>query len=1332
MSQSQDWRQMMSDPNVNYFKLCNAYNDYWKDKEKTGGSGHKQFERWRTYIEPYVNIDGSIGSYAKVWEKAVAYRNSLSARSLQGNWMEVGPFEEDNYSRGVGRLTVIAFHPTDANTFYVGSPSGGLWITEDNGKTWYTPNQDIMTFGVSAIAIDPRNPKVIYIGTGDADTRGTAGTGVYKSLDGGKTWTRKSLGMNDKTVTKILMDPDTSDILIATTKDGLYKSKDGAATWQRRINSGDFRDLEFKPGNSNVIYASQWSYPGISSYIYISKDKGENWRRGFIPDGLYPDMRQEIEVTPSNPDVLYGVGEIRLVMTPDEGDTFITVIDSGKFLLDRDEQGWYNASFKIDPENEKIMYCGNRQLYKTYDGGYNWIRLNHTHADNHYIDFHPITKELYVLDDGGVHRSKDGGETFEDLTNLGVAAIYSLSQSPFNSEHVLNGYQDCGSKYYNGYKWVSTYGADGMQPLFDPTDSMIFYTAYQYGGIIRYLNHIGSAQNMERPKDEGPWETPYILDYHDNGTMYVGRQTVWKSTNIHIKDRKKVTWESIGSGVAANVGRYVQIKLHKTNPSRMYATIQNTNRSRSQLIVCDDIYAAAPVWKDLSLKLPTANIMADVETNPFDSLAIYVSTGSRVYESIDGGQNFKNVSGNMPDVPIHVLEIDTVNGNLYLGSDAGVFCRIKGDTNWTPFSNGLSASAQARDLDIYYYPGDHSKSKIKVATYGRGMWESDLINSGNTAAPISSAYIRTELSNHTFNKDFDITVSFRKHVNIDSVTGFTASDLKVRNGVVNSITPVGKEYRVNITASSEGFVYVDIPQGAATSALYGTATDSSLTYRIDYLPAPLQLGPFGPGGVGDSASLILWLKGDNVMTDQNGDTLSKDGDKIENWYDVAGRGFYGSQMVDSSKPYLRLDSNGISGWPAVEYNPPNRYLMVRDFGPVGKDITVFAVAKSNSDNWTGTSWIANSREANGFFIHPNNNAKSTTGYVADNNKKNLGTPSVDMPSVVEPHIYTVAYNERMWKNHFHVDDRTGVDFLTLDHFRNGDDTIAIRLGKDKDKRYGDGLLGEMIYYKEDLGETKRLLVTNYLAAKYGVNIRRNNRYNSAMNFKYDVAGIGRVSMIDYHADAVSGIIRINNPQSLDDNDFLMWGHNNDTLDWITKDTTHDVARYGRTWHVTETGNTESVTLEVDSADFGAISKEVGIKIGTLSDLSSVTAGKVMTMTLSNGKYSVVVDFNDDEYFTFITGEDLYKGVEELHAFNNARLVPNPSQSGLTRLDFTLDSQAQIAISVLDYSGRTILSKELEAGEGSNSIDLDISDQASGVYFVLIRSAEGERALKFVK
>ena len=1329
--QTKNWREMMTNPNVNYFELCKAYDAYWKGKEKTKGSGHKQFERWRSSVEPYVNKDGSIGSYKEVWEKATSYHKLQTSRSVNGNFIEIGPFEEHNYSRGVGRLTVIAFHPKDVNTLYVGSPSGGLWISNDNGKTWTTPNDDIMTFGVSAIAIDSKSPNTIYIGTGDADTRGTGGTGVYKSIDAGKTWIRKNLGMDDMVVTKLLIDPDSSNILIAATKAGIFKTVDSANTWQKVIANGDFRDLEFKPGKSSVVYASKWTYPGISSFIYVSKDKGSTWKMLFIPEGLYPDMRNELDVTAANPDLLYGLGEKRLVVTANEGDTFTTVNSVGKFLLDRDEQGWYNACFKIDLDNEKIMYAGNRQLYKTYDGGLSWVRLNHTHADNHYIDIHPITKELYVLDDGGIHRSKDGGNTFEDLTNLGVAAIYSVAQSPFNTDQVLNGYQDCGSKFYNGYSWKSTYGADGMQSLFDATDSMIFYTAYQYGGIVRYLKHVGSPQVIEHPKDEGPWETPYILDYFDNQTMYCGRQTVWKSTNVHIKDRKKVTWTSIGTGVAANVGRYIQIKLHETNPNRMYALTQVADRSKSSLIVCDNIYASSPVWRNLSLAFPSSNYLADVETDPFDSLAIYVTVGSTIYESKDGGVKFSNATQNLPDVPYHVLEIDTVNGNLYAGGDAGVFCRIKGDTIWKSFSNGLSASAHARDMDIYYSPGNHSDSKIKVATYGRGLWESDLIGSGTPSAPVSSAYIRSANSNHSFDKDFEITVSFRKHVNIDSVIGFTTTDVQVRNGVVNSIKNNGREFIVNISASSFGFVYVDIPKAAATSAINGTATDSSLTFRIDYIPEPVQLGPFGPGGVGDSTSLMLWMKGDNVMTDKKGDTLTTDGERINNWYDISGKGFYGEQGVDSSQPKLRLDSNGISGWPAVEYNPPNRFLSINEFGPVGNDITVFALAKSNTVNWTGTSWIANAREKNGFFIHPNNDSKTCTGYVADNSKRNLGTPSVDMPSITEPHIYSISYNERMWKNHFYVDDRTAVDFLTSDHYRNGNDTINIRLGKDTKTRYGDGLLAEMIYYKEDIGETKRLLVANYLAAKYKVNLKSDKRYNWDTSFYYDVAGIGRISAIDYHPDAKGSIVRINSASSLDDNDFLMWGHNNDSIKWDSVSTGNGRLN-NRTWHVSEKGNTGSVTVNVDSADFGETAKEVGVKVGSLTDLKGTTSGRIITMSLNNGVYSVVLDLSDDEYFTFITGEDLFLGNETYSFLNSARLVPNPSANGTSEIRFHSPEVSDIVVSVLDYSGKIIMEKEFDAKLGTNSIPLNLVNQATGIYFVLIRSEHGEKALKLVR
>ena len=1319
----------MASPNANYFKANQSFNNNWNGKEKTKHSGIKQFERWRNFVQPYVQADGSITPYGKVWESAQSFHKKNSSRSNNGNWVELGPYQEENYSRGVGRLTTIAFHPTDSNTFFIGSPSGGIWITHDNGSTWLLPKDDIMNFGVSAIAVDQTNPDIIYIGTGDADAFETDGTGVFKSTDGGLNWTKSSLGMADVTVCRILIDPTDPTIILAATRNGIYKSSNSAATWSLKRSSGDFRDMEFKPGNSEYVYASQWTYPGIASFILVSQDKGETWTKRFVTEGLYPDMRQEIEVTPSNPDLLYGVGERRLVRSMDSGDTFSTVTETGDFLLDRDRQGWYNASFKIDPDDENVMYCGNVQLYKSFDAGLSWVRLNHTHSDNHYIEIHPITKDLYVLDDGGIHRSKDGGKNFEDLSNLGVAAIYSVAQSPFHPDHVLNGYQDCGSKYYDGYKWTSTYGADGMQALYDPTDSMIFYTSYQYGGITRYLNHIGSAQVIEHPSDEGPWVTPFIMDYYDNQTMYQGRQSVWKSTNMHTKDRKDVTWKNISNGVAENVGRYIRIKLDRSNPARMMAIVQSADRSRARFIKCDNIYDSNYVWTEYQ-NAPISDFLADFETDPNDSLLIYIISGNDIYSSQDGGISFANKSHNLPDVPFHVLKVDTTNGNLYAGSDAGVFCLVKGDTTWQSFSTGLGGSARVRDLDIYYHPSNHNLSKLKAATYGRGLWESDLIGATNGNPQKLNAYLSNRNQNFSFTKDFTIRVAFKSHVTVDSVIGFTANDLIVQNGTVTNVTPNGRLFDVELNAQSEGFVYVDLPSGVVTSGTTGVLNDSARTLRIDYLPEPIYVGPSGPGGVGDTDNLMLWLKADNVMTDANNDTITHDGDKIENWFDASGKDFFATQSIDSSKPFLRLDSNGIGGWPAVEYNPPNRFLRVNDFGPVGKNITVFVVAESNTPNWTGHAWIANSRDHNGFLIHDNNNTKNAYGVVVQNNRGYLGTPSVDAADIETPHIFTINYNERMWKNKFYLDDRLGIDYLTSDHSRNGDDSISIRLGKDNGTRYGDGKLGEMIYYKEDIGNASRIIVANYLGAKYEVDLRSEKKYFGTNDFKYDVAGIGKISQLDYHSKAMSGMITMHSPNVLNDNDFLLWGHNNEEIIWDTVQTGNGFL-LNRTWFVSKTGNPGFVVIEIDSTSLGAVSNEVAIKIGSLSDLSS-NSGRFVLLNLNNGVYSASLEFDNNDYFTLVKGDDLFSGLRNNSMYSQIRLVPNPSSNGNTEVRFESETEGDLKVTVIDNTGRQILFNEYEMIQGSNAIPINVAEFSSGIYFVLIETVNGNTTLRLIR
>lgn len=1342
-SQQKQWIDLLNQPNVNYFEMVKAYQQQYANQEIKPHNGHKQFERWLWNNSGRVLPDGSLQSNVEIENAAKIYYRQHASRSLTGNWVEIGPWQEENYSRGVGRLTCMAFDPSDPYKFYVGTPAGGLFYTEDDGKTWVKPDDNIANFGVSSIAVDPKNANVVYAGTGDADARETDGRGVWKSTDGGKTWVEKNLGMGNITVGKLIIDPHNSQVIYAATQTGIWKSKDGGGAWVLKYPNKDMRDMEMKPNDSKVLYASNY-VSGLGALIFISKDEGETWEQKFVFDGLYPDLRYELAVCKKNPDLLIGVGGLRIVKTLDMGDTFTVVTTEGNQLYDRDNrQGWYNAAFEIDPTNENKWFVGNVQLYKTTDAGETFLSTRHTHADNHFLAFSPHNNDLYVCDDGGIHRSKDGGHTFEDLTNFGNSAIYSVSQSPFNSEHTLTGYQDCGSKYYDGYKWTSTYGADGMQPLFDATDSNIFYTAYQYGRVVRYLKHIGSAQVLpapEKPSDvtattyRGPWVTPYVLDPNDNKTIYVGWDRVWKCSNLHTNKTKDIVWTEASSAIGKQIGgQYIRLKFSRTHPKRLMALVQNSSRSRVDLIKTDDITATNPVWDRVSNTAPVGSSNGDFETDTKDSLAIYLVSNNVVYETKDGGVNWTNVNGSLPKVPIHCIEIDTTNSDLYIGTHAGVFYKGANDTDWTPFVNGMSKNARVRDLDIYY-AADHKNSKLKAATYGRGLWESELYGSHSAVSDITFAYINSQHGAFTFEDEITIDVTFKRHVTNKMVSGFDQSDIIVQNGQITSFNGQNDIYTIKIQADSIGKIRVTIPQGAAVDVSTGLNTGASTEWSINYVEMPKSVGPFGPGGVGDSLNLGFWFRADHAMVNASGDTITSDMEKVEEWYDFYGSKFSAVQTTDSSKPFFRTDTNGINGWPAVEYRPPNRFFMVRDFFPVGNNISVFAVTQSNTPKWTGHSWIANSREKNGFLLHNNNDGNTTYGVIVDENNSNIGTPSIEVTDVTKPHIMSMQFNGSQWKNMFFADNQVSEDYITRDYVRVGSDTIDVRLGKDMRERYGDGKLGEIIYFREDIGEAKRLIVSNYLSSKYGVNLEDADLYDYDSDFAFEVAGIGKQSALDFHTKAKgTGLLMVEGDMNqMTEGSYLMWGHNNQSLAWKKRDDLQPGLQLNeRVWRMdNHGGSVGSVTVSLKAAELNNLSQKLALVVSKNADF---TGAMTYEFVLSNGSYQAVVpSFSKGDYVTLGQAEKFYIGAQEQGKQYIVKLWPNPSANGKSTLTLWSNGGQDVEISITDNSGRIVQSLNYSTREGNNSIGLDISQYSSGIYLVNVKDENGSTVLKLIR
>ncbi|MBK7096630.1 MAG: hypothetical protein IPH57_16785 [Saprospiraceae bacterium] len=224
------WFDLMQKENPNYFDIKRAYDLYFEKHEKAKGSGYKIFERWAWKNKGDFDENGFLNP-DKIFSAYNRYKKEIKERgpfTNAGNWIELGPtvfpVNVSGQETGTGRVNAIAFHPTDEDIFWIGAPSGGLWETNDGGITYFSNTDQLPTLGVSSIVVDPTNPSIMYIGTGDRDAGDAPGLGVFKSTDGGVTWTQSNTGMGNRTVGKMIMYPGVNSTLLAATSDGIYKT----------------------------------------------------------------------------------------------------------------------------------------------------------------------------------------------------------------------------------------------------------------------------------------------------------------------------------------------------------------------------------------------------------------------------------------------------------------------------------------------------------------------------------------------------------------------------------------------------------------------------------------------------------------------------------------------------------------------------------------------------------------------------------------------------------------------------------------------------------------------------------------------------------------------------------------------------------------------------------------------------------------------------------------------------------------------------------------------------------------------------------------------------
>jgi len=367
---------------VSFYKIQEAFNEYmdakgvsegyyYEDGKKMKAAGWKQFKRWEYIWEPRADQNGYFKDPSHTLKELKKFRSTKAVS--KGGWSEIGPVQMPSNStgqpNGLGRLNSLTFHPVDTNIIYVGAPSGGFWKTTTDGNTWTNLTEDLPTLGTSDAVINHKNPDEIYIGTGDRDAQDARGLGIFKTTDGGDSWTR--VLEENITVSMMEIHPEHPDTIFAATLSGVYRTLDGGQNWEGQHSDVRFRDIEIKPGDPQILYATG------NGDFYRSTDMGKTWNKVSTSFGSVA-YRTVIAVSPDQPGYVYALpvesgnedAFIGLYRSTDSGQNFTLQSDSPNLLgynsdgSDNRSQAWYDICMDIDPNDADIVYVGAINVWK--------------------------------------------------------------------------------------------------------------------------------------------------------------------------------------------------------------------------------------------------------------------------------------------------------------------------------------------------------------------------------------------------------------------------------------------------------------------------------------------------------------------------------------------------------------------------------------------------------------------------------------------------------------------------------------------------------------------------------------------------------------------------------------------------------------------------------------------------------------------------------------------------------------------------------------------------------------------------------------------------------
>ena len=647
------------------------------------------------------------------------------------NWTFHGPIDfPTNISgqiNGIGRVCQIKFSPTNPNSIYACSASGGLWKSTNAGQYWTSLGTDkLPTMGTASVCIDFTDTNIIYLGSGDPNYYGTD-LGIWKTTNGGTTWNQINTGIGTKMAVELLMDPSNHLVLIAATNSGIWKTIDGGNTWTEKLVGNQFTDMKWQPLNgSSIMYASSMNK------FFRSTDKGENWTE--ITTGFNSLLASgtRIAVSDANPSIVY-VGTVNqegtIFKSTDAGLNFTIQYNNPSWSLTGYDstgggQGNYNFCIEANPTNPDQLFLGSHNVMRSNDGGITWIKLTNwwqtVHTDMHDWAYQPGNAiNLFQANDGGVWLTQTEGVTWSQTSNgLGATENYNAAVSPFYSKLISTGTQDNGELVYIDNTWKTNRGGDWttkMQMDFSPQKFVYYFDDQE-----RRALPTGGGNPYEIPAAVAANTMKHVFSSDNQNLAYVSGNSIWQTKNL-------LNGEPIWTQIVTGSVQIRAMAVCNGHPNIFAYSVGG------KFYITHDALSPSPSFQNFTYPVATAT---DIVISSKDTNLIFAIINTKVYRSIDGGMTFSDYSGTLPALNHTKLFLDdySSNASVYLGNSQGVYYRNNTKADWDNYSGALPSIASIKNF-LYFNDGGKD-ARIYVAYYGRGLWESTIENNYTCTSPV--------------------------------------------------------------------------------------------------------------------------------------------------------------------------------------------------------------------------------------------------------------------------------------------------------------------------------------------------------------------------------------------------------------------------------------------------------------------------------------------------------------------------------------------------------------------------------------------------------------------